>query len=281
MQIGLLHPGAMGAAVGACLTQSGHTVYWLAPGRSDQTRARADRAKLTPCQSLAELVGRVELILSICPPDAATALADQVGKSGYQGLFLEANAISPTKLADIQRLLEPHQIQLIDGSVIGGPVWPEDQNPARTTLHLSGEFAPTIETLLIHSPLRANVVSGTLGDASALKMVFAAFSKGSAALSAEILNVAEQYGVRDELAEAIGPHQNERWLQSMTNTSSKAWRFIGEMHEIADTFKAVGATPGFHQAAADVYQRLAAHKDWDQAPSPQALLSSLSTKPTN
>ena len=281
MQIGLLNPGAMGAAVGACLTQSGHTVYWLPLGRGDQTRARADRAKLTPCQTLAELVGSVELIVSICPPAAAQTVAQKVCESDFKGIFLEANAISPAKLTGIKQLLEAHHIQLIDGSIIGGPVWPKDEPPTGTTLHLSGQLAPTVETLLSNSPLRANVVSATPGDASALKMVFAAFSKGSAALSAEILNVAEQYGVRDELAEAIGASQNERWLQSMTNTSSKAWRFIGEMHEIADTFEAVGASPGFHQAAANVYQRLTNHKDWDQAPSVQTLLASLSRKTTD
>ncbi|MGB1536344.1 MAG: DUF1932 domain-containing protein [Pseudomonadales bacterium] len=278
MHIGLFNPGAMGAAVGACLTRAGHQVYWLSPGRSKQTVQRAARAGLTPCQTLGQLTGCVELVISICPPAAAEVIAQQICESGFKGLFLEANAISPTKLADIHRRLEAHHIQLIDGSIIGGPVWPEDEQPNGTTLHLSGQLAETVQALLIDSSLGVNVVSKEVGDASALKMVFAAFSKGSAALSAEILNVAEQYGVRDELAEAIGTHQNERWLQSMTHTSSKAWRFIGEMNEIADTFKAVGATPGFHQAAADVYQRLADHKDWDQAPSVQALLTSLSSK---
>ena len=275
MHIGLLNPGVMGAAVGACLTQSGHSVYWLPDCRGEQTRQRAKRAKLKPCPTMVELAGRVELIVSICPPDAAEAVARQVSESGFQGLYLEANAISPAKLAVIQSQIEAHGMQLIDGSLIGGPIWPENRNEASTTLHLSGQQASRISELLKGSPLHTNVVSESPGDASALKMTFAAFSKGSAALSAEILNVAEQYGVRDELANAIGSNRNQLWIQSMTSASSKAWRFVGEMHEIADTFKAVGAAPGFHQAAADVYQRLAAHKDWNQAPSVQDLLASL------
>ena len=123
--------------------------------------------------------------------------------------------------------------------------------------------------------LKANHLSDQRGDASALKMVFAAFSKGSAALTAEILNVAEQYGVREALSHQLGQKTTQQWQRALAGTASKAWRFKGEMQEIAETFDAVGAETGFHQAAAAVYQKLSAHKDWETKPNLNSLLTSL------
>lgn len=276
MRIGLLHPGAMGASVGACFAACGHPVSWVNHNRSPATQARAARAGLRPCMDLAQLTQDADLIISVCPPHAATEVAQDIAATGYQGQYLEANAIAPTKLAAIDALLSERQIHLIDGSIIGGPVWPNDAlGTHQTTLHLSGVGSEAIAALLAGSPLKANVLSDQRGDASALKMVFAAFSKGSAALTAEILNVAEQYGVRAPLSQALGQQTIAQWHGALASTASKAWRFEGEMQEIAETFSAVGAEPGFHQAAAAVYQKLSAHKNWTTKPELSSLLTSL------
>jgi len=275
MRIGLLHPGAMGASVGACFAACGHRVSWVNHARSSATQARAARAGLLPCADLAELTQGADLIISVCPPHAATEVARDVASTGYQGQYLEANAIAPSKLLTIDALLSRHQIHLMDGSIIGGPVWPSEAPESQTTLHLSGAGSEAIADLLAGSPLKTAVLSDQPGDASALKMVFAAFSKGSAALTAEILNVAEQYGVRAPLSEALGQQTIAQWHRSLAATASKAWRFRGEMQEIAETFSAVGAEPGFHQAAAAVYQKLSAHKDWATKPELNRLLASL------
>ena len=44
-------------------------------------------------------------------------------------------------------------------------------------------------------------------------------------------------------------------------SASKAWRFSGEMAEIAATFREADLPDGFHQAAADIYLRLSDLKD--------------------
>ncbi|MCK7519679.1 MAG: DUF1932 domain-containing protein [Ignavibacteriales bacterium] len=43
--------------------------------------------------------------------------------------------------------------------------------------------------------------------------------------------------------------------------TAKAWRFEGEMHEIASTFEGAGLPDGFHEAAAEIYHRMAGFKD--------------------
>lgn len=275
MRIGLLHPGAMGAAVGACFAACGHTVSWVNHSRSALTQARATRAGLLPCADLVQLTQGADLIISLCPPHAATTVACDVAATGYAGQYLEANAIAPSKLVAIDALLSEHSIHLIDGCIIGGPVWPDEAPASSTTLHLSGQGSGAIAALLAGSSLKTNHLSDHRGDASALKMVFAAFSKGSAALTAEILNVAEQYGVREALSDQLGQQTADQWQRTLASTASKAWRFKGEMQEIAETFDAVGAEPGFHQAAAAVYQKLSIHKDWETKPALNSLLVSL------
>ena len=154
MRIGLLHPGAMGASVGACFTACGHRVSWVNHNRSPATQARAVRAGLRPCADLAQLTQDAALIISVCPPHAATEVARGIAATGYQGQYLEANAIAPTKLAAIDALLSEHQIHLIDGSLIGGPVWPSESTGSQTTLHLSGPGSNAIAALLVDSPLK-------------------------------------------------------------------------------------------------------------------------------
>ena len=50
------------------------------------------------------------------------------------------------------------------------------------------------------------------------------------------------------------------------------------MREISRTFSEVGAALGFHEAAAQVFDRLEDHKDWTERPSLEALLTSLSSQ---
>src|SRR6201996_4368290 len=95
--IGLLHPGEMGAAIGRCLVEQGHTVLWLPQGRGPATAHRAAAAGLTEAASLADLTGRAEVIFSVCPPQAARAVAESVIETpgGFRGRFVDANAIAP------------------------------------------------------------------------------------------------------------------------------------------------------------------------------------------
>jgi hypothetical protein len=42
----------------------------------------------------------------------------------------------------------------------------------------------------------------------------------------------------------------------ISRAAPKAWRFVGEMHEIAATFQSAGLPAEFHQAAAEIFRRL-------------------------
>ncbi|TVR87808.1 MAG: DUF1932 domain-containing protein [Trueperaceae bacterium] len=277
-RFGLLHPGAMGVTVGATLVAGGADVTWASAGRSAATRRRAEAAGLRDVGSLDALVGGADTIVSVCPPDAASLVLEAVLALGFRGSYLDANAIAPERACSMAERAEAAGARFVDGGIVGPPA----TTHGTTWLHLSG---PEARTLLGHfgaGPLAANVVSDRVGDASALKMCYASFTKGSTALLAAQLATARVFGVQAALEaqwERDEPGSAERARERVRRVTAKAWRFEGEMHEIAATFAAAGLPEGFHQAAAGVYARLARFKDDTERPALEAVLDALAAEP--
>jgi 3-hydroxyisobutyrate dehydrogenase-like beta-hydroxyacid dehydrogenase len=272
--VGILHPGSMGISVAATVRNSGHDVFWASSGRSEETRQRAGRFDLVDAGDLQTLCSECAFLVSVCPPHAAETVADAVLESGFQGMYLDANAISPQKARRIESKLQARGIDFIDGGIIGGPAW----EAGRTWLYLSGQKAEQAAALFDAGPLEVEVISPEAGKASALKMCFAANTKGSTALLSLVVAAAEGLGVRDDLErqwsrrdENAIPHAHRR----VRNVTAKAWRFAGEMEEMVETFEAIGLPGGFHAAAADLYRRIADFKGAEDMPSLDEVLSAL------
>ena len=263
--IGLLHPGEMGAAVGQCLAGAGHRVLWVPDGRSPATAARAAAAGLTGVGGgLAELVRRAEVIMSVAPPHAALDIARQV--AGFGGVYVDANAISPATAREVAGIIETGGANYVDGGIIGTP----PVMPGFIRLYLSGPKAGDVRDLFDGSPVDARVVdhelkagagasgAGGIGAASAVKMAYASWTKGTAALLLAARALARAEGVEDVLLAEWGisqPGLAERSAGAAGAAAAKGWRWIAEMEEIAATMAAVGLPKGFHQAAAEIYRR--------------------------
>jgi len=250
--IGLLHPGAMGAAVGRCLVERGHLVLWASEGRGPETAARAHAAGLTDAGTAAEVADRAEVIFSICPPHAALDVAWAV--QGFGGLFADANAISPATAREVALMVEEGGATYVDGGIIGPP----PVQAGSTRLYLSGPQADSVRGLLAGTPLDARVVPGGLLSASALKMAYAAWTKGSAALLLAVRALARTEGVADTLLAEWGLSQPalDGWSRSAAESATtKGWRWVTEMEEIAATMTGAGLPDGFHQAAAEIFRR--------------------------
>jgi hypothetical protein len=71
------------------------------------------------------------------------------------------------------------------------------------------------------------------------------------------------------------PDFSEQANRRATRVTAKAWRFEGEMHEIASTFQEAGLPSGFHEAAAEIYHRLAGFKDSPETPKLEDVLNAL------
>lgn len=272
--IGILHPGEMGISVAAAAQNSGNAVYWVSEGRSEKTRQRAAKHNLIECATLAELCATCSVILSVCPPDSAEDTAQQVIAQHFTGLYVDANAIAPARAERIGRALTARGASFVDGGIIGGPAW----EAGKTWLHLSGPQAHEAAACFAAGPLATNVLSEEIGAASALKMCYAGYSKGTTALLAAVLASAESMGVRSALQEQWQRDGSELAAQAprrLTQVTAKAWRFAGEMEEIAATLASAGQPSGFHDAAAILYRRLAHFKDAQSTPSLEAVLAAL------
>ncbi len=274
MNIGILHPGEMGISVAASAQNSGRAVFWVSEGRSERTRARAKEHNLTDVGSLIRLCEDCSIILSICPPHAAEEVAWQVADAGFKGLYLDANAIAPQRSKKIGQLMQAGGIDFVDGGIIGGPAWERGM----TRLYLSGRRADQIAACFANGPLETKVVGEEIGKASALKMCYAAYSKGTAALLSAILAAAESNGVRSELYQEWDMDEDgfsEQVNRRARRVTAKAWRFEGEMREIADTFGEAGLPGGFHEAAAEIFHRMAGFKDSPKQPEVREILDIL------
>jgi 3-hydroxyisobutyrate dehydrogenase-like beta-hydroxyacid dehydrogenase len=271
-RIGIVHPGQMGTVVAVSARNSGSAVWWASEGRSAATQERASNAGLQDAGTLAKLCQLCPLIISVCPPAFAEQMAEQVAGHSYQGIYVDANAIAPERAARIGRRLQEGGARFVDGGIIGPP----SLTRGRTWLYLGGEHAAGVAPYFSAGPMEVEVLAGGIGRASALKMCFAAYSKGSIALACSVLAAAEKLDVLDDLKRQwarSGPSLPD--LESeISRAGPKAWRFVGEMHEIAATFEYCGLPPEFHQAAACIFQRLLEFKDREE-PSVKDVLGTL------
>ncbi|MBV9205224.1 MAG: NAD(P)-dependent oxidoreductase [Actinobacteria bacterium] len=252
--IGLLHPGQMGAAVGQCLAGAGHRVLWVPDGRSPSTAARAGAAGLIAADGgVTGLVRRADVVVSVCPPHAALDLARQVAGSGFGGRYLDANAISPQTAREVAAIVAAAGASFVDGGIIGTP----PVAPGFIRLYLSGTGAGEARALFAGTEVDARLVPSP-GTASAVKMAYAAWTKGTAALLLAARALARAEGVEQTLlAEwAISqPGLADRSAGAARAAAGKGWRWIAEMEQIAATMAAAGLPDGFHRAAAEVYRR--------------------------
>jgi 3-hydroxyisobutyrate dehydrogenase-like beta-hydroxyacid dehydrogenase len=268
--VGLLHPGEMGASIGAALRRAGVEVLWVSAGRGPATRRRAHSADLTDVGTLSVLVARSDLVLSVCPPHAAIRVARTVAASGFAGTYVDANAVAPPTARALGAIVERAGGRFVDGDLIGGPV----RAGGATRLYLSGPTAGEVAALFAPTELEAVALGDDVAAASALKMCYAAWTKGTSALLLAIRAAAGAYGVEEALAEEWARTQPglAARSQAAAGTARKAWRFEGEMDQIAGCFAEAGLPDGFARAAAEVYRRLAAFKDLeDDLPLDQVL----------
>ncbi len=244
----------MGIVVAISARNSGNEVFWVSEGRSAATRQRASDAGFEDAGTLAKLCDLCAVIISVCPPEFAEEIGEQVARLSFRGTYVDANAISPQRVERIAQMMEAGGARFVDGGIIGPPA----TTRGRTWLYLAGEHAPAIAPYFSAGPIEVEVLSGGVGRASALKMCFAAYSKGFIALACSVLAAAEQLDVLTDL--------ERQWARSgpalpameseISRAAPKAWRFIAEMHEIAATFHDAGLPGEFHQAAGEIFGRL-------------------------
>jgi hypothetical protein len=268
----------MGASIGLSLLASAHEVGWVSDGRSADSHNRAKQFEAFA--TLDDMSSWADGIISVCPPDAAIAQAQAVYATAFDGLYVDANAIAPHSAKDTAQIFGAGAY--VDGGIIGPPAL----SAGTTRLYLSGQHSARVASWFSQGFLEAIALpesdhANSAVAASALKVAYAAHSKGSSALLLAVNALAASSGISEALKaewDISQPGLNHRSEITANVTSPKAWRFAGEMLEISETFKAQGLSGDFHQGAADIFASMADLKDQPDADLDQVIAQILGSR---
>ena len=259
--IGVVSPGDMGQAIARRLKESGLAVHAALDGRSERTKALAREAGLADCGSMEKLVSTCELVISVINPGEALNVARQaaaaIKATRRKIAFADLNAVSPQTARDADRMIREAGGLFIDGGIIGPPPRGDKDKPR---IYVSGPDAYLFEQIN-HPNLLIRILSERVGDASGVKMCYAAMTKGTTALAVELLMAARKLGVEQALEKELRESRNDVFDWQMRNIAvmpPKAYRWVPEMQEIAKTFGELGLTRRIFEGATDMYGLVAA-----------------------
>jgi 3-hydroxyisobutyrate dehydrogenase-like beta-hydroxyacid dehydrogenase len=256
--VGLMSPGDMGSGVGGVLAKNGYRVVTALDGRSNASKTRASEQGIEDVGSLDEVVKASDLILSILVPSEALSFAQDVAESMVRTdksvTVADCNAVSPATGMKIGEVITAAGGKFIDAGIIGG----SPRSGAVPRFYASGEHAAILGEL-DGKGIDVPVMDGPIGRASGLKMVYAALTKGMAALHASTLMTAKSLDLYGDLMKELELSQPGTLaaMARVNTVSASAFRWIGEMEEIAATFGDAGTSPATHTGAAETFQKIA------------------------
>lgn len=262
--VAIFAPGEMGHAIGRVLVEGGLRVTTNLADRSPRTIRLARDAGIVDAGGDVEAIESADIVLSVLPPDQAvdmaTRLASALAAVGDKPLYIDLNAIAPATAVEAAEIIDSVGGPFLDGGIVGPP--PRPGHSLGPRIYVSGaadavQFALGLRT---HG-LDVRAVPGGVGAASALKMCYAAVTKGLTALATVSLSAAKAYGVDRELAAEMAASQrmlSDRFERSLPDMAPKAYRWVGEMEEIARTVADVGLDPKLFLGAADIYRLVTA-----------------------
>ena len=265
--VAILSPGSMGSAVGQALRESGYDVVTNLDGRSERTRALAEEAGFRAVSGIDCIVEEADLVMSILVPSEAISVAREAAaamkRTGSSPAYADCNAVSPDTARELGGIIEAAGGRFIDAGIIGGP--PGSGSPPR--FYASGPHEAVIGEL-DGKGIIVPLLGGDVGRASAIKMCYASLTKGVSALQTAALVAAHRLGLSSELESEMSSSQANvlAQMQSVIGLPGKAFRWVGEMEEIAATFESVGVTGNFHHGAAEIFRMVADSPLGDERP---------------
>jgi 3-hydroxyisobutyrate dehydrogenase-like beta-hydroxyacid dehydrogenase len=257
----------MGHSVGEVLRVNGLRVITCLEGRSERTVNLAAQAGIVNVPTYGDLVREAEVILSILVPaqasSAAERVAQAVSETGAEVVYVDCNAIAPQTAREIGDAMAEVGTTFVGASIIGGP----PRGDSHPRFYAAGPDTSAFEGLREYG-LDVTVLGKEVGLAKAIKMCYAAWTKGSTALFTELLIAAQALGVLDALTDEFRSSQSAMIMrmQRLPAMPIKSRRFVGEMIEISKTFGHIGLTPDMLAGAADVYRLVGSTPLADRTP---------------
>jgi 3-hydroxyisobutyrate dehydrogenase-like beta-hydroxyacid dehydrogenase len=266
--VAILSPGDMGHAVGQLLREHELKVVTCLTGRSQRTKDLAELAGIAGVPDLNDMVVQSQIILSISVsemvPSICQLVADAIKATKADVLFAECNAISPQLSRQMEPIITEAGGRYIDASIVGSP----PVNGSSPRFYASGDNTEEFEGLA-NFGLDVRTAGTEVGQASGIKMCYAAMTKGSSALYSELLMAAEMMGLSDFVKaefQSSQPAVLQRMERGLPGVPAKARRWVSEMEEIKDTFEHLGLTPHLFQGVADMYRMIGSTSMGDETP---------------
>lgn len=256
MRFGLVGLGEAGTAIASSLARvEGLTVAgWdvrLAEGAARTGIAARVGPSVTLAGSLAELVEGSETLLCLVTPTASVSVAAEAAPwLGPGHLYIDANSISPARVAEVARVVGPSGARFLDAAVMAA-VPPHGHS---VPMLLSGRHAGETGRLLDGFGFRFEAVGEQAGMASATKMVRSVIVKGIEALLLESLAAAWRLGVAEAVLSSLDAAFPEgTWREKAdyfaSRTGRHAARRAAELAEAVDALTGVGVEATVTEAA--------------------------------
>ncbi|BGP49505.1 hypothetical protein JCM10450v2_005396 [Rhodotorula kratochvilovae] len=246
--IAVLHPGQMGGSFALPIRQANSAIRLVTAvsQRSARTQELARSYGYEDVGTLEAVLQQSDVVLSVIVPDKAAHLAGEVaaaasslvqrGERIRTRCFVDLNAVAPSTVQRAASAFADLPLEFVDGGIIGGPATAS----SAPLVALSGPAAAEVDAFL--HPLflgRTKVVGAEVGQASALKLAYASLAKGFSALALNAALLADIHGIAGALEEELAAsHPNALWVMqnSVPKSTAKAFRWVGEMEEIATAF---------------------------------------------
>lgn len=274
--VAIVAQGSMGSGVGKRLTEAGAAVRTLLSGRSVRSVERARGAGMAAVADEQELLEGADFFLSILPPDQAEALAAELAPAltalPKKPVYVDCNAVSPQTVQRIGAVVAPTGAEFVDAGIIGGPPR-EGYSPA---IYAAGAAVAKTATLRDWG-LDWRAIDGPVGAASGLKMSYAGITKGVTAIGSAMLLGAARFGCAEALIAELSASQPSLFghlKNSIPRMYDKAYRWVGEMEEIADFHRGNQPAADIYAAVARLYEHLAA-AEAERPPGPDNAVATL------
>jgi 3-hydroxyisobutyrate dehydrogenase-like beta-hydroxyacid dehydrogenase len=224
LSIGFIGFGEAGFAIAKGLHDVGvGRIFFTHRNRRNPERAalavqRGREAGATPLETAADLAARSDYLLSVVPPDAAVAAAEEHAPFlGPGKVYVDLTSSSPDAMRDAGRLVEATGARFVDGALMG-PVPAEGH---RVLTFVAGPQAEAVAGALNKIGMNLRVVGPEAGQAVAIKLILSIATKGFGGLLVEMLLTAHHFKVEETVLKVLNDQFFGRGLEYVVD------RFVG------------------------------------------------------
>jgi 3-hydroxyisobutyrate dehydrogenase-like beta-hydroxyacid dehydrogenase len=259
LKIGLVGYGEVGTILSRALRESG--IAWVGTWDAlflDSTRGQAMKAharedRVEPCESLAALFARADIVISAVTAANTLDVAVEAAPSVRPGtFFLDLNSASPATKANAAKLVDGAGGHYIEAGVMAAV----PPHGLAVPMLLGGARAAHLAEKLVPLGFDMTVIDENVGMASAIKMCRSIFVKGLEAIVIEAYTTARRYGVEEQVIASLAETYPEiDWEKQgsylFTRVARHGARRAEEMREAATTVREAGFDPWTSAAAAE------------------------------